>query len=541
MTLLRLILEIMYLAPSVIGASDPIISLSQISARTANETTQDMSIFKRLIRRGSTREDEAPLDRTGNDRYDGKGLDSLPSHEFLPLRYEPSGDDATSKRRDSSSMDHRERTESFVDPNHPLGDLSHAEISPSFPLVYRYFGRNQALTHSYGSTPFLLLGPNADHWKVAGKELSSRGYNVMACERALSAEEASAASGESHLHHGLSRRDSALLVLNLLDALKWNRVVLVGCDRQTLVAIEAAMQLAPHRVVGVVLCGNLPLVEDLLSEEEHLGGASASSVDEYLKQHLRCPFTIVWDGAIPPLVEPSGSQTQSSSDDTSADFATSTRSLILGGGSAPHRRRPELFAWALTRFVEERVDQKDSRRRERRRPVPSEEKDDEEPDQLPNSKQWSPFRIGELFSPGSMVVGGRIIATALFYGIVMKTLIFQYENIRWGMLNVKEKIQFMISIPRRIVSALSGVFRGMAVIFPTRPTMFGFGRSENVEKEGRKGKDKSDGDSSDENEKETDSNVQKDEDGSEVEEKRSSGDDRGRKRRPVSFLDNIVV
>ena len=317
--------------------------------------------------------------------------------------------------------------------------LNSPDYRPRFPVVYRYYGRKQALPHSSGSVPFLLLGPNVDHWKVTGQELSNRGYNAVACERVLSDSGSSQddpTSTTRPLHYTMRRRESALLILQLLDALRWNKAVLVACDSETLLAIEAAMQLAPLRIAGVVLCGRLPEKGDLLPDvaTEELGEA-AESIDEYLEETLRCPFMIVWDGAIPPLSIPVPNA------DETAEPCSGHRCLVLGAGSAPHRRRPELLAWALTRFVEKQVSPP------QQRPVKVEDRESKSV-ATSNHKIFS-FRLNEVVSPGTLVVAGRVMAKVLFYVIVLKSALYQYENVRWGMGNLKSGIERLSTFPAR--------------------------------------------------------------------------------------------
>jgi pimeloyl-ACP methyl ester carboxylesterase len=434
--------------------SDPYYSISRMGVRSAVNETNDRSAFMAKLMTPRTTSQPSwwlPADSS-------ESSSSSSSSSWLESNPASSKNFSTAVSRIhhilfSDEEDHEasavgRKIHRLDDEKLSMGGFSQGDdeaSSPLFPVVYRYYGRNQALSHSYGAIPFLMLGPNVDHWKVAGKELSSRGYNVMACERVPTDDQR-----KPFRHVALS--DSALLVLQLLDALKWNKVVLVACDSQSVAAIEAALQLAPHRIAGVVLCGRIPRVDELFprdgSEETRRRLANRyASLEQYLKENLRCPFTVVWDGAIPPLVDAPGI-------DETENYVAS-RSLILGGGAAPHRRRPELFAWALTRFVEEQVDP--IRRRQELPPKRIHERDHEDvnSDQLPKSKPL-PFYLAELFSPGTMVVCGRILATALFYGIAMKTFIYQFENIRWGMLNIKAKIDMVTSIPQAVKKTVSG-------------------------------------------------------------------------------------
>ena len=50
------------------------------------------------------------------------------------------------------------------------------------PVVHQYFGRSRSRVHTADSVPFILLGPNVDHFKTVGQMLASRGFSVMECE-----------------------------------------------------------------------------------------------------------------------------------------------------------------------------------------------------------------------------------------------------------------------------------------------------------------------------------------------------------------------
>jgi hypothetical protein len=330
---------------------------------------------------------------------------------------------------------------------------STTEIIPPLrtQIVYRYYPRQKVRSVSSGSIPFMLIGPNVEHWKVTCQQLSARGFHVIAV-----------GPRDEFTLDEHSRNEGPGIVLQLLDSLKWNQVVLVGCDRESILAIAAAMQLAPHRVVGLILCGKLQESEELLSSDS--GGsrpasrsphakASSLELDRFLHHGLRCPFTIVWDGNtertwVPSLL----------SDDTVENVASSGgggslqrhRTIIIGGGTAPHRRRPEIFAWVLTRFVEEKIAPPvlhatplTARRHSSTHrslgsagtttaSAPPYTRNDTSLPHLWTPSSWLPipWRVDEMFNEESMVVFGRIAATALFYGITLRVLFYQYDNVR---------------------------------------------------------------------------------------------------------------
>jgi len=270
------------------------------------------------------------------------------------------------------------------------------------PLVYRYYGRNQANTHRTW-IPFVLLGPNADHWKAAAQYLSASGFSAIACETDATDQESSA--------HVIGR---------LMNALRWKKVILVACDNESLLAIEAAKELAPHRVAGLVLCGRVPKIQDM----DLVDGEIA--LDPFLETVVPCPFTILWDGAFPelPIVY-----------DEDGSYGTVSplhRTLLLGGGSAPHRRQPELFAWTLTRFVEERI-----------YPVDVALKT---PERQENTS-CLPFSLHKVLNAECLVVIGRIAATMLLYGIAFHILSMQLGFFHSGMLKTGNRLQKLSLVP----------------------------------------------------------------------------------------------
>jgi len=339
------------------------------------------------------------------------------------------------------------------------------------PIVYRYYARQKTRHATAGSVPFLFIGPNVDHWKVTAQQLSARGFNVMVVGPGTS-------DGTAALPEGPA------LVGQLLDALRWHQVVLVGCDAEAALAVKAALQLAPERVVGLILCGNLHEAASVMNAPSSPSSSSSSSrssrssssssdfaLDHHLHERLHCPFTIIWNGG-------AVAEQHSSSDDYSpttattsagADLSTSGgsgssltphRTVIIGGGAAPHRRRPEIFAWVLTRFVEDKIAP----------PVapllPQSRRggggDGGEAKHLPpwrdNAEVHLPWRVDEMFNEESFVVFGRVAATAMFYGMCLRVLFYQYDNVREG-------VDFMASAKRNTVITIKNSVSRLLSLF----------------------------------------------------------------------------
>lgn len=336
------------------------------------------------------------------------------------------------------------------------------------PVVYRYYSRNRARDVADGSIPFIFLGPNVDHWKVAGQELAARGFSVMAVERVRDepgnslppySTNGNDTDEQSDYFSSRGPGSDANVILRLLDALKWHKVVLVGCDSESALAIRAAMELAPDRIVGLVLCGNLQTADDFVAniypQNRRLPGSFA--VDRFLQSNLRCPFQIVWDGDVPKMPYFSGSGSDAAS---SEPLQTSHRSLVLGGGSAPHRRRPELFAWILTRFVEEKIAPTQVSRFKvpRTRSRGGQQSlvvGQQAPKPIYAPKHPLLLSLSEFLSPGSSVVWGRVVASALFYSTILKIALFHYERVRGGIININTGIEMVASLRKQILGAVT--------------------------------------------------------------------------------------
>lgn len=302
--------------------------------------------------------------------------------------------------------------------------LPQSETFGYSPVVYRYFGRSRARTRSCDSIPFIFLGPAVDHWKSAGETLASRGFSVMACERVQPED-----------------NDASNLILAILDALRWNRVILVGCDRESAFAIQAALELAPDRVAGLVLCGDLSAAEAMLSRATNDG--SSQTLERFLMENLDCPYTLIWGG--------DGSYRNAAKSSLSED-QISHRCLILGGGSAPHRRQPEHFAWTLTRFVEEKVVP----------PLPTHKLPSRyQIDTEIESKNFAmPFGLDTFLTPGFLLVAGRVIASAIIFTSFGRVFLYQHENFHQGMVLFQSHAKLVQSWPKRLLLATASfVFR----------------------------------------------------------------------------------
>jgi hypothetical protein len=50
------------------------------------------------------------------------------------------------------------------------------------PIVYKYYGRSRSRANA-DSIPFILLGPNVDHWKAVAQVLAARGFRYVELQK----------------------------------------------------------------------------------------------------------------------------------------------------------------------------------------------------------------------------------------------------------------------------------------------------------------------------------------------------------------------
>lgn len=252
------------------------------------------------------------------------------------------------------------------------------------------------------------------------------------------------------------------------DALKWDKVVLVGCDDESLLAMETAMILGPERIAGLILCGDLTEANRLAMET---GGVPV--LDNFLHSILDCPFVIVWDGGARSIV--SGSSAHEAIE-SSSTYASSNggrdgvdgRCVILGGGSAPHRTKPEYFAWVLARFVEEKLEYHNT-----------EEGLTGSRNMMGSTRQNRggilqylnlPFGIDSVANPEGRLLLGRAIAAAIFYTCVLKVVVFQYGIIRLGLISIKSSIDSVGTLRRKVSQAIGAFILNFGYV----PRLFKF-------------------------------------------------------------------
>lgn len=343
------------------------------------------------------------------------------------------------------------------------------------PLIYRYWNRSRARSSRSDSIPFLILGPRVDHWKIVGRILASRGFNVMTCERSkeqqknTSWQKALEAQSASELNDRSEATDEGeALVSAVLEVLKWQKVVLVGCDKEAILAIEAALRLAPDRIAGLVFCGDLSTLDEYVKrriaelqegcpDDVDNADLDEMDIDEFLHSYVDCPCSIIWDGDISTWSESSTQEEEEASVSLSRDVDRG-RNVIIGGGLAPHRRLPEQFAWTLTRFVENRVSTFSQASQEETNDMEYDYSESDEGEVFTKRDTTASDDIGhavakfnryrqhivwrdilpgritracdEIFAPGSLLVTGRIIATAVIYLSITRVGLFQYQNFR---------------------------------------------------------------------------------------------------------------
>lgn len=226
------------------------------------------------------------------------------------------------------------------------------------------------------------------------------------------------------------------------------------------------MMLGPDRVAGLILCGDLTAANQFAEET---GGVRV--LDSFLHRVLDCPFVIVWDGGARSIVSGSSAheavETKASPFD--GDGAQDGRCVILGGGSAPHRTKPEYFAWVLRRFVDLKLEhQSTDYVGGKRRSTMSQSSIEENNDHHLKARQRQnrgkildnlnlPFGIDSLVSPEGRLLLGRAVAAAIFYTSVMRVVFVQYGILRMGVVSVKNSVDSVDALRRKIFQA-TGAF-----------------------------------------------------------------------------------
>lgn len=408
-------------------------------------------------------------------------------------------------------------------------DSTFTEDDEKYPVIYRYFGRSKTRSLRYESPPYIILCPNVDHFKVIGEKLSSRGFNTMICQRVIrdstTMEKDTAVSSNSRKNpwnlfsrkrkttpnssHSYKPTDGTKLVLAILDVLKWKKAVIIGCGTEALLAIEAALHLAPSRVAGLILCGDLTFAHEHASEflqqiPPFSSSSSSSSaitpfqdrdrnlygpwsIDKLLHDYIFCPCTIVWDGDWSALISSKIREDKDNILDSPmkpfVEQLESKRCVIIGGGSAPYRKLPEQFSWACTRFVEKELTKNTvssdavNGQVENDNDLHSDDEydyEEEEHEQAtenvesslsPDSPSsfWAHVIPDELsqaiknvFNPGSLVVSGRLVASVIIYFTLARVTVFHYKNAAHGLAGLKTSCLSLSSWWRHIASFFLG-------------------------------------------------------------------------------------
>ena len=379
-----------------------------------------------------------------------------------------------------------------------------SEVKQGKPVIYRYFGRSRTRSIRADSVPFIVLGPSVDHWKQVGRILASRGFNVIACEsiQNKNKSEESRSEGTSD-PSGNDGEEGEALVLAILEALKWQRAILVGCNADSILAMEAALRLAPDRVAGLILCGDLTKMEGHVKEQfqsiltENLEKEDEIheniSIDGFLRDFVDCPCRIIWDGDVSNWDNGQGKIAPVRVVD---EIDREGRSAIVGGGSAPHRVLPEQFAWVLSRFAEKEVgfasDYAPYKNKAEDRL--STQLESNEYGQKYNgpisqvgmaynrlrSNIWKDMlpdrltrRLENIFSPGTVLVSGRAIATVIIYLSIAKVSLFQYKNFRSIQSSYLSLTTWESQVGRAIRGARNLSFASLPRLFKSRSLMRG--------------------------------------------------------------------
>lgn len=324
--------------------------------------------------------------------------------------------------------------EIFEDESEEESDLEYEEEEleeeqvVSRPVVYRYFGRSRTRTRPDESIPFILLGSNVDHWRNVGESLSSLGFNVIVCQRVLDKNQTNVEVEAFHDDEGAS------LIQAVLDALRWPKAVIVGCDVDAVIAMQAAMALSKHKqmVAGVILCGDLTQLENTIQKQMQSSSShnidqesTMPIVDTFLKNNVPCPAMIVWEGNNDNYI-------------AKYNYDNDMRTVILGGGLTPHRRLPDQFAWSLSRFVEEKV-------------VKHYANTTISTSSL-KKHSWTFLQNNEMvaLSPGTLLVAGRVVATTILYMSTASVLLYQYKKCKFMLSSLLHNVGKISVLQKRL-------------------------------------------------------------------------------------------
>jgi hypothetical protein len=73
--------------------------------------------------------------------------------------------------------------------------------------------------------------------------------------------------------------------------------------------------------------------------------------------------------------------------------------------------------------------------------------------------------LEEFFSPGSMLVLGRLLASVIFYMTAMKIAVYQYDNLRGGVIGIHSVVQWLRSSKEHIFSSTASFVRNYGYVF----------------------------------------------------------------------------
>lgn len=332
----------------------------------------------------------------------------------------------------------------------------------------------------------------------------------------------------------------------------------MGCDDDSSLAMETAMMLGPDRVAGLILCGDLTAANQFAEET---GGVL---LDSFLHRVLDCPFVIVWDGGARSIVSGSSAHqaVESKSSPFDGDGAQDGRCVILGGGSAPHRTKPEDFAWVLRRFVDLKLEHQstDFVGGKRRSTMSQSSMEENSNDHLKARQQQRqnrggildnlnlPFGIDSLVSPEGRLLLGRAVAAAIFYTSVMRVVFVQYGILRMGVISVKNSVDSVDALRRKIFQATGAFIFNFGYI----PRLFKFSlkRTKELDEDAigssatsnsNKAADSPDEKENDEDTSDLPISTDLEEDGTDDAQKEDEDNEGTFRSKPLFFLDNIFT
>ncbi|GMI32193.1 hypothetical protein TrCOL_g6827 [Triparma columacea] len=340
--------------------------------------------------------------------------------------------------------------------------------------------------------PFLFLVPNCEHFTPVCRCLSGAGFSVLVCE--LKVTKPSPTPEDERW--GVQGEEAGRLVAGTITAMGWGGAVVVGCGREAIAAVDAAVELGGEGGVrGLILCGDMGTLAQRGKERARGGGGTKRAAEEgavirrYNAKDKRGVAALVmeeikgvkvkkgWvvdEKVVPQRVKPRFTMVGVKERERQRyleALAEETMRVVIGGGQVGYRRLPEVFSWVLGRFVDEMDGE------EREGEEESSYYEDDTSSSVTDSTddftddEWGLVEAGEpglvaspglkdktlgalatWLQPGSYLVLGRILANGVLYVTILTTVALQGRKCARGVVGVKNGLVELPNVIKEIGS-----------------------------------------------------------------------------------------